>query len=78
MSPDHSCGNNLNELINCTFYQTAHSCHTVYSPYQSILSSESRFQPMRHYFNDIRCRMLTKLVQRDITGAEFIRAFEQA
>ncbi|CAF3633653.1 unnamed protein product [Adineta steineri] len=81
--------NDMNEIIDCTFYQSVDSCHTIPSIYQSncmiekylnqsILTSETNFRPMRNYLNDIRCRMLTKLVQRNITGLEFIQAFEQA
>ncbi|CAF1510713.1 unnamed protein product [Adineta steineri] len=81
--------NDMNEIIDCTFYQSVDSCHTIPSIYQSncmiekylnqsILTSETNFRPMRNYLNDIRCKMLTKLVQRNITGLEFIQAFEKA
>jgi hypothetical protein len=72
---------NHHEMIDCTFYQTAQSCHAIPSfdsSNTSILSSETSFRQMRNYLNEIRCKMLTRLVKRDVTGLEFVRAFEEA
>ncbi|UJR30698.1 hypothetical protein I4U23_018218 [Adineta vaga] len=67
-----------NEILDCTFYQTTDTCQTSSYSNRSISSSDTKFRHLRHYFNDIRCRMLTKLIQRNITGEELIQAFEQA
>lgn len=67
---------NHHEMIDCTFYQTAKACHAIPSFYSSPY--QSNFRQMRNYLNEIRCKMLTRLVQRNITGLELVRAFEQA
>jgi hypothetical protein len=77
----------MTSIIDCTFYKTAKSCHAVpsfyLSPCQSNLnrlipSFDTPFQQTRNHLHEIRCRILTELSQRDITGVELIRAFEEA
>ncbi|CAF1189605.1 unnamed protein product [Adineta ricciae] len=44
---------------------------------RSILTSDTNFRCLRNYFNDVRCQILTKLVERGVSGEQLIQAFEQ-
>ena len=73
-------------IIDCTYYGPSNPYQSIPPCYSSStfhketysLSSESKFLQVRNYLNDVRCKMLNRLVQRNITGVELIRAFEEA
>ena len=74
--------------IDCSFYQTAESCQAI-SSFDSASSRlncnraisspvDTSFRQTRQYLNTIRCKLLTRLMQRKSTGSELVRAFQQA